>query len=65
VGVQAEPDLAGWGFTYCRGTMPEGPLNEATVAAKKPDKKKNGPDTPAKKSVQTVKETPTNEEILL
>lgn len=46
---------------YCRRpSHDDGPLNDAAVCVN-PCKKKNGLDTPAKKSVQTVEETPTKE----
>lgn len=64
--LYAEADVAAaWGSGYWHGTSHEGPLNDAAVAAKNPYKENNGLDTSAKKSVQTVNETPTNEEILL
>lgn len=50
---------AAWESGYWHGTSHEGPLKDAAVAAKNPHKKKSGPDTSAKKSVQTANETPT------
>lgn len=55
---------AAWESGYWHGTSHHGPLNDAAVAAKNPHKKKSGPDTPAKKLVQTAKETATKMEIL-
>lgn len=59
-----EADLAApWESGYWHGTSHEGPLNDAALAAKNPHKKNSGPDTPAKKSVQTANETPAKKEI--